>query len=181
MYIKTIKYTAISSLLLGATHLGSHAYVAGEEKLMRYLDNTTRGALQDTAAAMGYELQQTQGLKTLADKVAKENNINPVLFRALIKHESNWNPFAVSKAGAAGLSQVMPFNYRRCGVDKEKLFNPETNLQCGARILSEELSIHRNPEHALMAYNGGAKCINKCKESINYAKNIIAEFFRDSL
>lgn len=111
-----------------------------------------------------------------AQRAARKHGISPHIFKALVKVESAWNPRAISRVGARGLSQIMPFNARRCGLKSpEELWDATTNLHCGARILSEELDTHGGDlQKALQAYNGGPKCINRCQESIQYAKSVLS-------
>lgn len=111
-----------------------------------------------------------------AHRAARKHGISPRLFKALVKVESAWNPKAISRVGARGLSQIMPANARRCGLPHpDALWDATTNLSCGARILSEELETHGGDlQKALQAYNGGPRCINRCKESIQYAKSVLS-------
>jgi soluble lytic murein transglycosylase-like protein len=109
------------------------------------------------------------------DRVAGEFGLERSLFRALIRVESGGNPKALSPVGARGITQVMPYNHKRCGLrNAETLWDVTANLRCGAQILREEIDEHRDIGKALQAYNGGPRCINKCKESIQYAAKIIA-------
>lgn len=110
------------------------------------------------------------------DKAADRHGIERSLFRALVKVESGKNPDAVSRVGARGLAQIMPFNSRRCGLsDADRLFDPLLNLGCGAKILKEEIDRRRgNITHALQAYNGGPGCIGRCGESIAYSAKVMA-------
>src|SRR5690606_26982209 len=56
------------------------------------------------------------------------------LIKAVMRFESNGNANAVSPQGATGLMQVMPFHV---GGDQSALFNPETNIDVGTRILMD--------------------------------------------
>jgi soluble lytic murein transglycosylase-like protein len=109
------------------------------------------------------------------DRVAREFGLERSLFRALIRVESGGNPKALSPVGARGIAQVMPYNHKRCGLrSAETLWDVTANLRCGAQILREELDEHRDVNRALQAYNGGPKCINRCRESIQYAAKVLA-------
>lgn len=69
-------------------------------------------------------------------KVSKEEGVDPALVMAVIQQESRFYPKARSASGAMGLMQVMPATARMMGVkDSRKLYDPETNIRCGARYL----------------------------------------------
>lgn len=110
------------------------------------------------------------------DRVADEFGLRRALFRALIRVESGGNPKALSPVGARGIAQVMPYNAKRCRLrSADHLWDVTANLRCGAQILREEIEEHRDLNRALQAYNGGPKCINRCRESIQYAAKVLAE------
>jgi soluble lytic murein transglycosylase-like protein len=113
----------------------------------------------------------------LIDEAADREGIPRHMLHALVHVESRKNPQAVSHVGARGLGQVMPFNTKRCGLRKpDELWDPIKNLRCSAQILREELDTYDGNEvKALQSYNGGPKCIGRCKESIQYSKNVLAE------
>lgn len=91
-----------------------------------------------------YAKARAQLVKEGADAVVVDNvihhalaqKIDPLLFLALIKKESHFDPQAVSRAGARGLGQVMPATGRGLGVHDEcKLQDIETNLNAASRYL----------------------------------------------
>lgn len=65
--------------------------------------------------------------------------LQPGLVAAIIKVESHGNPFAVSSKGAQGLMQVMPFWKKELGLHGT-LFDIDTNINAGCRILAENIS-----------------------------------------
>lgn len=77
-----------------------------------------------------------------------------MLIRAVIQVESNWNPNAVSTAGAIGLMQVMPANAIAFGYDPQQLYQPSINILLGVRILRDEINKF-GIRDGLAAYNGG--------------------------
>ncbi|MDH5396181.1 MAG: lytic transglycosylase domain-containing protein, partial [Gammaproteobacteria bacterium] len=66
---------------------------------------------------------------------ATKAELHPELVLAVINVESNFNRFAISKAGAQGLMQVMPFWLKEIGKPDDNLFNIKTNLRMGCTIL----------------------------------------------
>jgi soluble lytic murein transglycosylase-like protein len=80
--------------------------------------------------------------------------INEDLIRAIIKQESGFNPYSVSGAGASGIMQIMPENFRNLGITDP--FNIEQNINGGTKLLKGYLDKYNgNTEMALAAYNGG--------------------------
>ena len=66
---------------------------------------------------------------------ASRADLHPELVLAVIDVESNFDRFAISKAGAQGLMQVMPFWLKEMGQPRDSLFNVRTNLRMGCTIL----------------------------------------------
>lgn len=106
------------------------------------------------------------------DRAADRWGLNRGLFRALIRIESGGNPKALSPVGARGITQVMPFNHKRCGLrSAEDLWDVVSNLHCGAQILAEEIEEHGDERKALTVYNCGKV---RCKEGQQYAAKVLA-------
>jgi soluble lytic murein transglycosylase-like protein len=82
--------------------------------------------------------------------------VEPELVLAVIDVESNFDRFAISTATALGLMQVMPFWVPELGyTDKNELFDVETNVLLGCRILKYYLDMERGDRvRGLARYNG---------------------------
>ena len=92
---------------------------------------------------------------TLVHREALAADLPPELVLALIEVESHFDQFAVSRAGAQGYMQVMPFWKDEIGRSEDNLTRSDTNLRYGCKILQfywqrESGNLHR----ALAAYNG---------------------------
>ena len=86
---------------------------------------------------------------------ATRYQLDPDLVLALIEVESGFNRFALSHVGASGLMQVMPFWKGLIGVEKDSLFDAQTNLRYGCIILRHYLDIEKNDvARGLARYNG---------------------------
>lgn len=86
--------------------------------------------------------------------------VDPVLAKAVIQVESNFNPDVVSHKGARGLMQLMPGTARRFGV--EKVHDPEENIRGGVEYLSILQKMFKgNLQLVLAAYNAGEGAVSR--------------------
>lgn len=86
---------------------------------------------------------------------ASKAELKPDLVLALIEIESRFDNYAISRAGAQGLMQVMPFWKKEIGRPDDNLTDINTNLSYGCRILQFYLQKEKgNWMHALARYNG---------------------------
>ena len=96
-------------------------------------------------------------------RTAQERELDPFLLAGLIRQESEFNPQAVSRAKAYGLTQIRPATgrqfARKAGVSKltvRGLYQPAVNLKIGSSILRSMLDAQGgNVEQMLAAYNAG--------------------------
>jgi len=86
---------------------------------------------------------------------ASRAGLDPQLVLGLIEVESRFRKYAVSRAGARGYMQVMPFWVRQIGSKGQNLFHLRTNLRYGCTILRHYLDIEKGDlDRALGRYNG---------------------------
>ena len=74
---------------------------------------------------------------------AKRAGLDPQLVLGVIEVESKFRKYAVSRAGARGYMQVMPFWIGMLGSAEHNLFNLRTNLRYGCVILRHYLDLER--------------------------------------
>ncbi len=94
---------------------------------------------------------------------ATAQGIDPYLLAGLIRQESEFNPAAVSRANALGLTQLIPGTGRMMArgqgmspFSSTMLFRPDVSLRLGAAYLKSQLSLwNGNLEQTLAAYNAG--------------------------
>jgi soluble lytic murein transglycosylase-like protein len=125
-----------------------------------------------------------QQYQAMADLVARQHQLDPLLFRALITQESAWNPRAVSVKGAIGLGQLMPATAQALGVDP---YQPRQNLVGSARYLKAQLQRFGDVKLALCAYNAGptrvaqlGRCPN-FPETQAYVQRIMTQWHRANI
>ncbi len=127
--------------------------------------------------------QSRNYLQILARQAATDYGIDHRLFYALIKQESAWIPYAISPAGARGLTQIMPSTgMGECGLEPEVLLDPYYNLYCGAYYFSKLLRRFQDVQLALAAYNSGPTRVARLgrvpriRETQRYVRRIMASW-----
>ncbi|SER12711.1 lytic transglycosylase domain-containing protein [Piscibacillus halophilus] len=114
----------------------------------------------------------------IIENVADQYGLDADLIRKVIQTESNFNPEAVSQAGAAGLMQLMPATARALGVTN--VFDPVQNIEGGAKYLKDMINRYDGDlKLALAAYNAGPGNVDQhqgvppFEETQNYVKKIL--------
>jgi soluble lytic murein transglycosylase-like protein len=86
---------------------------------------------------------------------ATRARLDPQLVLGVIEVESGFRKYAVSRAGARGYMQVMPFWVKMIGQPGHNLFHLRTNLAYGCAILRHYLDVEKGDYfRALGRYNG---------------------------
>jgi soluble lytic murein transglycosylase-like protein len=89
-------------------------------------------------------------------------SMDPNLAAVVMQIESCGDPRALSRSGAMGLFQVMPFHFHVT----DNPFNPDTNALRGLNYLSRSLATgNGNPRLALAGYNGGIGVISRSERN----------------
>jgi soluble lytic murein transglycosylase-like protein len=94
----------------------------------------------------------------LFQSAAAKHGLPASVLQAVARHESGFNPRAVSPAGAQGLMQLMPSTAKGLGVNP---FDPAQAVDGAARILSGNLQKFGSLDKALAAYNAGPGAVQK--------------------
>ncbi len=145
-------------------------------RLSKQFQMTKLKAEQEAENREVFEIPPNGSFRAVARAVAIRHRIPVDMFEKLVTVESNWNPNAVSHAGAIGLAQLMPDTARILGVNPR---DPRQNLEGGARYLSEQYRRFGNWRLALAAYNAGPGAVEKYggvppfKETQGYVRKIL--------
>ncbi len=114
----------------------------------------------------------------IINSACDRHGIDPSLVHAIVKVESDFNPYALSRKGAMGLMQLMP----QTAVDMniKNSFNPAENIDGGVKYLRYLIDRYEgNLSLALAAYNSGETAVKRWgtippfKETQNYVKRIL--------
>jgi soluble lytic murein transglycosylase-like protein len=168
-----MKAIAIAYMLLLLTPLASAANTTNDQEqveLRQFLEQTIRDSasfedrydaevwLVDMSARLSRFIDDTAERLELLKAVHREARaaeLKPDLVLALIQVESRFDRYAISRVGAQGLMQVMPFWKDEIGRPSDNLTEVDTNLRYGCRILQFYLAREKgNLSKALARYNG---------------------------
>jgi soluble lytic murein transglycosylase-like protein len=96
----------------------------------------------------------------MIETIAAKHGVDPRLLKCIIRVESDFNPEAVSSAGAMGLMQLMQETARYYYLDNP--FDPRKNIETGTRHFKSLLGYFKNDiPLALAAYHAGISRVKK--------------------
>ena len=161
------------------------------DRIAAYLDSRGRVVFVNQARNPSPPKQATSGQARTAarpnlgssdldhaiQRSANRHQVDPDLVHAIVRVESNYNPYAVSSRGAQGLMQLIPATARRFGV--RDAFDPSANLEGGIRYLKHLMELYDGDlELVLAAYNAGENAVRRYngvppfRETRNYLRKI---------
>ncbi len=110
---------------------------------------------QDSMARFFKNPQERMEMLRRIHRAATRADLQPDIVLALIEVESNFDRFAISRVGAQGMMQVMPFWKNEIGHPEDNLTDIDTNLLYGCTILKHYLKrANGSLMEALARYNG---------------------------
>ena len=102
----------------------------------------------------------TRRYDQIITEAAERHGVSFSLLKAMIKIESDFNPRAISRAGAMGLMQIMPENIKRLKIKDP--FDPRENIMGGTRYLKQMIDrFNGKLSLALAAYNAGPNTVER--------------------
>ena len=118
----------------------------------------------------------------LIREAAAKEGVDPALLSAVAHAESNYDPNAVSSAGAKGVMQLMDSTARTLGVKDS--FDPAQSILGGAKYLKQLLAHYGgDTTRAVAAYNAGPGAVDRSsgvppyQETQSYVQRVLR--FRD--
>ncbi len=168
-----VRFLLLAALLsFSFDTLGNSAQESDRDALREFLDAAINRAssfqdrfhaevwLVDMSARLAPFIEDADARLALLEKVhfyARQSELPPELVLAVIQVESHFDRFAISRVGAQGLMQVMPFWKNEIGRPEDNLTDIHTNLSYGCRILEFYLRKEEGRlATALARYNGSA-------------------------
>ena len=137
------------------------------------LDATQQALVEHLSRRFFIAAAATERMVAAAHRAAREVGLDPLLVLAVISIESRFNPIAESGMGAKGLMQIIPkyhLDKLRAAGGEDAVFDPESNIHIGARILQEYVHRTGTLEAGLQYYNGAWR-----DNSAQYAYKVLAE------
>ena len=119
----------------------------------------------------------------LIGDIAGREGVDPVLVKCIVKAESDFNPNAVSVAGAMGLMQIMQVIAEHYNVSDP--FDPEENLSAGTKHFAFLMRYFGNDTPlALAAYHAGLSRVRRnmavppIRSTVQYVNTIMSRYNR---
>lgn len=167
----------ISAVSRGAIRKAIGLADGGSPGLIRYLAGDLRGAIRETndvandpgTVELIDRIQYPLAPEYVGDCDRRKSGVDPLVLHSVIRQESQFQPNALSPAGAVGLMQLLPGTAsevaRREKMRKPRrkdLLNPRVNVALGAAYLSRLLREYRGDYlRAVAAYNAGESAVAK--------------------
>jgi len=151
--------TALAALLCVASMVSAEIKITTRADGTIYVTNEG-GPSRSYRATTVLRRVPTASMAASIDRHADRHRLDPKLVQSVIQVESAYDPYAVSRRGAAGLMQLMPDTAKLVGVSDP--FDPEANIKGGTTYLRQMLDqFEQRIDLALAAYNAGPTAVRR--------------------
>jgi soluble lytic murein transglycosylase-like protein len=148
-----------------------------DPKFKLYLRESNEDGEEIQSLSVHY-IKGSKHYDSLISEFSQKYQVDFALIKAMIRAESGFNPFAISRKGARGLMQLMPETALRMNVSN--VFNPKENIEGGVRYFKYLLSLFNNDLRlSLAAYNAGENLVSELRsippyrETVDYVRKVL--------
>jgi soluble lytic murein transglycosylase-like protein len=152
-----------------------------DPKFKLYIRESKEDVGNDNHSSSFSYIKDSNQYDSLISDLSKKYQVDFALIKAMIRAESGFNPFAVSRKGAKGLMQLMPETALRMNVSNS--FNPRENIEGGVRYFKYLLSLFNDDLRlSLAAYNAGENVVGELRsippyrETVDYVKKVLSYY-----
>jgi soluble lytic murein transglycosylase-like protein len=152
-----------------------------DPKFKLYIRESKEDVGNDNHSSSFSYIKDSNQYDSLISELSKKYQVDFALIKAMIRAESGFNPFAVSRKGAKGLMQLMPETALRMNVSNS--FNPRENIEGGVRYFKYLLSLFNDDLRlSLAAYNAGENVVGELRsippyrETVDYVKKVLSYY-----
>ena len=170
----------LASLMI-VTQTIADIYTYTDEKGITHFSNTPTSPkyrLKIREVRFDYKRLSSGAYDKLINDACIKHGIDPLLVKAIIKAESDFDPQTVSVKGARGLMQLMPETADDMGV--ADIDDPQNNIDGGVKYLKRLMGIFKSDlKLVVAAYNAGENAVIKYKsvppfkETRQYVKKVL--------
>ena len=150
-----------------------------DPKFKLYIRDSKEDWQEERRSYSTSSIKDTPLYDQLITEFARKYEVDFALIKAMIRAESGFNPYAVSRKGARGLMQLMPETALRLNVSNS--FNPRENIEGGVRYFKYLLSLFKNDLRlSLAAYNAGENLVSQLgsippyRETVDYVQRVMS-------
>src|SRR4030042_1700993 len=152
-----------------------------DPKFKLYIRESKEDVGDDNHSSSVSFIRDSNQYDSLISEFSKKYQVDFALIKAMIRAESGFNPFAVSRKGAKGLMQLMPETASRMNVSN--ILNPRENIEGGVRYFKYLLSLFDNDIRlSLAAYNAGENLVGELRsippyrETVDYVRKVLSYY-----
>ena len=166
-----------AAMLSASSRAGTIYYYKDKSGVIHFTDTPDSDKFRPFLVFSRGDFNQTE-IDGIVSRYSKYYGLDSDLIHAVIKAESDYNPKAISAAGAEGLMQIIPQTQKHLGL--EDPFEADANVEAGVRYLKALICRYKKIPLALAAYNAGPSRVDRYgdippyRETRNYVSKVLS-------